>query len=279
MALRRWKPFLGAFEHIDAAIESAAAPEREEFKRARNRIVEALCCATDDAVAEAICRLLDDAMAESLATLRMVRAERNRDLLASGELVRAVGALARGHDSGRVRGLARGLVREWRAAVEADLATARAAMAVLDRASSLTLTPCPEDMGAAAATTKKRPRLPKVAAAGVTKIAEPEPSPQKKAPLVVGRGCVQPSSPNVQASSAKALAAAPQRPKKTVTSSPPAARRPSVSGDMKKMEDTKRKLQERYQEAEDAKRRRTIKVLVVAPETMLRQHKTLPSRP
>ncbi|TVU00268.1 hypothetical protein EJB05_54321, partial [Eragrostis curvula] len=293
MALRRWKPFLGAFEHIDAAIESASVgiTPRVEFKRARNQIVETLCGATDDAVAEEICRMLDDAMAESLVTLRAARAEQNPDMLASGELVTlraaraeqnpdmlasgelvtAVGALARAHESARVRGLARSLE---------ELATASAAMDMLDRV----FPPTPEDtaaatgvsssfsdnaspdLDAAAATTKKQQSAvpvkkqlrPATTPAPRLHLAAAEPLPQKKAPLVVvrGGGRVRSTSPNVQASSAK-VPAAPQRPKKTTL---------CHAEDKKKMQATKRKLQERYQEADDAKRRRTIKVLVVAPE-------------
>ncbi|TVU00264.1 hypothetical protein EJB05_54317, partial [Eragrostis curvula] len=209
MALRRWKPFLGAFEHIDAAIASASAacvgPERviprEEFKRARNRIVEALCGATDDGVAERVCLLLDDAMAESLVTLRVAHVEQNPDLLASGELVAAVGALARGHGSERVRGIVRGLMRGWRAAVEEELATATAAMHALEAASSV--------VGAGRG--------------NAVKIAEP--SPKTTSPITK-------AARNVPA----------LRPKKT---SPPAARRAPTSScraeDKTKMEAATRK--------------------------------------
>ncbi|OEL28726.1 hypothetical protein BAE44_0010256 [Dichanthelium oligosanthes] len=115
---------LGAFQHIDAAIEAAADGllSRDEFRSARSWIVEMLC-ECDDATdgggekAECLCALLDEAMAGSLATLRAVPAERfaPRVLASSGDLVGAVGALVRGHGSERVRGLALDVVRGWRA--------------------------------------------------------------------------------------------------------------------------------------------------------------------
>nr|CAB3480961.1 unnamed protein product [Digitaria exilis] len=142
MALRRWKPFLGAFPLIDAAIEASDAGGllcRDEFRSARARIVELLCDAADDGEkAEGLCALLDEAMAESLVTLRMVPAEKIE--LASGDLVGAVAALMRDHPSERVRGLARDVVRGWKAGVGAELAKARAAM---DALNGLSTTPPP----------------------------------------------------------------------------------------------------------------------------------------
>ncbi|TVU00815.1 hypothetical protein EJB05_53733, partial [Eragrostis curvula] len=240
MALRRWKPFLATFDHIDAAIESASdvGVPREEFKRARTRIVETLCGATDDAVAEALCRLLDDAMAESLVTLRAAGTQVG--LLASGELVAAVGALASGHGSKRVRGLARDVVRGWRAAVEAELGTAMAAMHALDAASGVVFDG--HGSGLDAEQRKKRSMIP-----------EKKPTPCKT--TVASKAA--PAPRRVQGPSSSCC---------------------SVEEDTKKMEATKRKLHAGYQEAEDAKRRRSVQVLVVAPEMLRRQHKkTLPA--
>ena len=142
MALRRSKPFLAAFPLIDAAIEAADAGGslcRDEFRSARARIVELLCdAANDDEKVEGFCELLDEALAGSLATLRAVPAEKIE--LASGDLVGVVGALMKDHPSERVRGLARDVVRWWRAGVKAELARARAAMDVLD---GLSTTPPP----------------------------------------------------------------------------------------------------------------------------------------
>ena len=147
MALRHWKPFLGAFPHIDTAIEAADADGllcRDEIRSARVRIVEMLCDAADDddEKAEALCALLDEAMAASLATLQAVPAE--RIALASGDLVGVVGALMRDHTSERVRGLARDVVRGWKAGVKVQLSRAKAAMDVLDGLSS---TPPPGNPG------------------------------------------------------------------------------------------------------------------------------------
>ncbi|KAL6630535.1 hypothetical protein ACP70R_028608 [Stipagrostis hirtigluma subsp. patula] len=275
MALRRWKPFLGAFVHIDAAIEAASAggPDlvsRDEFRSARARIVEMLCdAADDDCAAEGLCCLLDDAMAESLVTLRMVAAEKKPVLLASGELVAAVGALMSGHASERVRALARDVVCGWRAGVEEELARATAAMDVLD---SLSEHAAP----AVVLDTKKQAKIP-----------EEQSRPKKTAttaPVAVGGRIIsaktsnhlpkQSTSPVVASgrhvktpANMDASARVPARlPKKTAPVSEGRVVRPSCPPENKeKMESTKRKLQERYREAEDAKRRRTICVIQAPP--------------
>ncbi|RLN35192.1 hypothetical protein C2845_PM03G11800 [Panicum miliaceum] len=222
MALRRWKPFLGAFPHIDTAIEAADADgllSRDEIRGERARIVEMLCDAADDddEKAEGFCVLLDEAMAASLATLRAVPSE--RIALASGHIVGAVGALMRDHASERVRGLARDVVRGWRAGVKAELARARAAM-------------------------------------------------DNRAP-VVRTNNLKPSSADT---GAPAVVPVPARPKKT----PPVVSC-SVAVE-KKMEATKRKLHERYREAEDAKRRRTIQeIRPPRPPTGQRQRNAHPA--
>ncbi|KAL6645439.1 hypothetical protein ACP70R_017047 [Stipagrostis hirtigluma subsp. patula] len=272
MALRRWKPFLGAFVHIDAAIEAGRDGfSRDEFRSARARIVEMLCdAADDDGVAEGLCLLLDDAMAESLVTLRTVAAEKQPGLLASGELVGAVAALMTGHASERVRGLARDVVRGWRAGVEEELAMARAAMDVLDGLSA----PPPRPAGttpAAITDSKKQSKireeepLPKKTAAapvggsGRTNTAKvSDRSPKRSTPAVVSSGHVK--TPASMGASTGVLAARP--PKKTSPASDARVVRSSRSEEEKeKMESTKRKLHERYQEAEEAKRRRTIRVI------------------
>ncbi|KAL6659836.1 hypothetical protein ACP70R_002665 [Stipagrostis hirtigluma subsp. patula] len=276
MALRRWKPFLDAFVHIDAAIEAAAAggPDRvsrDEFRSARARIVEMLCdAADDDGVAEGLCRLLDGAMAESLVTLRMVAAEKKPELLASGELVSAVGALMTGHGSERVRGLARDVVRGWRAAVEEDLARARSAMDVLD---SLSEHAAP----AAVLDTKKQAKI----------IPEEQLRPKKMTMTAPVAGGGRISTTKISGNSTKqsidsgrhaktsanmeASARVPARlPKKTSPVSDGRVVRSSGAVDKEKMESTKRKLHERYQEAEDAKRRRTIRVIHAPPPPSVR---------
>ncbi|CAO2210916.1 unnamed protein product [Urochloa humidicola] len=264
MALRRLKPLLSAFEQIDAAIEAADAAGcgRAEFRSARARIVEMICAAADDVgageKAEGLCSFLDEAMGEALATLREVPAE--KIALEAGDLVGAVGALMREHPSERVRGLAGDVARAWKAAVTAEVhrAKTRASM-VLD--GIFATPPPPQDDTAPAAgsgmklkkkATEEQPR--KTAVVSNTRRAR---TVETYAPLSKTR-----SDPIVSTSHAKptenrgAPAAVPAaRPKKT----PPVVA--SGAAEEEKMEATKRKLHERYQEAEDAKRRRTIQVI------------------
>ncbi|CAN6168667.1 unnamed protein product [Urochloa humidicola] len=255
MALRRWKAFLGAFPLIDAAIEGAdGLLSRDEFRSERARIVEMLCDAADDddGKAEALCALLDEAMAEALATLRAVPAEKIP--LATGGLVGAVRALVRGHPSERVRGLAGDVVRGWSAGVEAELATARARAKAL--ASSLSLPPRDADTAPAAGSDTKAKR--KIAAVSSCRAGTAEsygPLPKKRAPTIVSNSNVKPPA-SANTGAPKLVPAQLQR-KKT----PPVAVVSSASEEKKKLEATKRKLQEKYQEAEDAKRRRTIQVI------------------
>ncbi|XP_025822411.1 probable mediator of RNA polymerase II transcription subunit 26c [Panicum hallii] len=238
MALRRSKPFLAAFPLIDAAIEGAGAGgvlSRDEFRSARARIVELLCdAADDDEKVEGFCELLDEAMAGSLATLRAVSPEKIE--LASGDLVGAVGALMKDHPSERVRELARDVVRGWRAGVKAELARAKAAMDVLDGLSSTPPPPLRDEtapMADSNTTAKKIPEEPprprkSTVSSSCRRISTAE---SKKGAPIVGTSNAKPSA-NMGA-----------------------------PAEEEKMEATKRKLHERYQEAEDAKRRRTIQVI------------------
>ncbi|CAL5083854.1 unnamed protein product [Urochloa decumbens] len=258
MALRRWKAFLGAFPLIDAAIEGAdGLLSRDEFRSTRARIVKMLCDAAgddDDEKAEALGALLDEAMAGSLATLRTVPAEKIP--LATGGLVGAVRALAKGHASKRVRGLAGDVVHGWSAGVEAELATATARA----RALASSLSPPPKDADTKAKKIPpEQPRPRKIAVASSCRDRTTEsygPLPKKRAPpTIVSNSNVKPPSSNTGAPTL-VVSAQPQR-KKT----PPFAVVSSAAEEKKKLEATKRKLHERYQEAEDAKRRRTIQVI------------------
>ncbi|CAN6199666.1 unnamed protein product [Urochloa humidicola] len=246
MALRRWKAFLGAFPLIDAAIEGADATDglltRDEFRSERARIVEMLCNAADDK-AEALCALLDEAMAEALATLRAVPAEKIP--LATGGLVGAVRALVRGHPSERVRGLAGDVVRGWSAGVEAELATARARAKAL--ASSLS--PPPRE-------TKTKRKIAAVSSCRAGTAETYGPLPKKRAPTIVSNSNVKDKAPSANTGAPKLVPKQPQLKKM-----PPVAVVRSAAEEKRKLEATKRKLQERYQEAEDAKRRRTIQVI------------------
>nr|CAB3489917.1 unnamed protein product [Digitaria exilis] len=261
MALRRWKPFLGAFQHIDAAIEASGidGASRDEFRRARGRIVELLRDAsTGDGGGEAAAAeglglglLLDEAMAGSLATLCAVPVGRIPALLAAapGGLVGAVGTLMKAHASERVRGLARDVVREWKLSVGAELARARTAMDALNGISDDTRPKKHEEAKKIIPEEKKEKQRPKKMAVVSTSNAK-RPSANTEAPAAV------PGQP----------------PRKPTTNTAVV----SVGEEQRKMEATKRKLQERYQETEDAKRRRTIQVIKPPrPETKAGQRQSI----
>ncbi|KAM3208952.1 hypothetical protein ACQJBY_063563 [Aegilops geniculata] len=129
--LRRWKRFFRAFDCVDAAIKpSDPDHSRDELRRARGDVVEQLCnAADDDDQAERLCGILDDHMVESLETLRLVPV--TPSMLASTGLARSVCAL-HGHESERVRALARGIVSGWRASMQDELAMVRDALHKLD---------------------------------------------------------------------------------------------------------------------------------------------------
>uniref|UniRef100_A0A453SRS4 TFIIS N-terminal domain-containing protein n=1 Tax=Aegilops tauschii subsp. strangulata TaxID=200361 RepID=A0A453SRS4_AEGTS len=116
--LRRWKRFFGAFDSVDAAIETADPDMcRDELRRARGDIFEGLCNTADDGKAEKLCGVLDGLMAESLETLRLTLV--TPKVLATTDLAKAVRAL-RKHESERVRALARGIMSGWRASALHD---------------------------------------------------------------------------------------------------------------------------------------------------------------
>uniref|UniRef100_A0A453SRN0 TFIIS N-terminal domain-containing protein n=1 Tax=Aegilops tauschii subsp. strangulata TaxID=200361 RepID=A0A453SRN0_AEGTS len=118
--LRRWKRFFGAFDSVDAAIETADPDMcRDELRRARGDIFEGLCNTADDGKAEKLCGVLDGLMAESLETLRLTLV--TPKVLATTDLAKAVRAL-RKHESERVRALARGIMSGWRASALHDFA-------------------------------------------------------------------------------------------------------------------------------------------------------------
>ncbi|KAF8697473.1 hypothetical protein HU200_036075 [Digitaria exilis] len=256
-ALRRWKPFLGAFALIDAAIEAADADgllSRDEFRGARARIIELICDAADDEKAEGLCALLDEAMERSLDTLRAVPVGRIE--LASGDLVGAVGALTRDHASERVRALARDVVRGWKTEVSAELARARAAMNVLDGLSSAPAPAAGFDTKANKIPEEQpRPVSRKMTVVGnsrrVTELYAPLPK-MKMAPIGHRTSNAKPQA-NMGAPAAVPV---PTKPKKVS-----AAIVSNLAEEETKMEATKRKLHVRYQEAQDAKRRRTIQVI------------------
>ncbi|KAF0905278.1 hypothetical protein E2562_003876 [Oryza meyeriana var. granulata] len=248
--LRRWKRFYPAFASIDAAVEAAdPGLSRKEFCDARCKIVEMLCDATDDdAVAEKLCAVLDDVMIESLLTLEMVPALPK--MLASTDLAQDIGGL-RKHESERVRGLATGIVRGWRASVKDELAKAAAAMEKLAQVLE------PDETGHHA------------------KILEP-PAPKKTANALEPSLPKKQSAPVVAGSRVKTAAnMEPPREK------PPAAVRsfrresvPSCRTDEEAINAAKRKLREGFRETEDAKRQRTVQV-IEAPDMAKQRRRTM----
>ncbi|XP_062229669.1 probable mediator of RNA polymerase II transcription subunit 26a [Phragmites australis] len=327
-ALRRWKRFFPTFDAIDAAVEAsdpARHPSDElqcvrELQRVRGQIVELLCDTSEDGAAEELCRVLDDVMVESLITLQSVPV--TPSALASTDLAKAVGALGE-HESEQIRGLARDVIRGWRASVEGELARDRAAMEALDKLSDDQLSPqslssvvgvgharschvpVPADedkkrqVKYASWTTKtasvvrsnrvepaKRDRPAKVSAplpkksapvvsAGRANMANMD----KKMPAVVGPGRVKAAEASVplpkktspfavshvvRTENTKASTMISESlPKKTPPFDGRAAGDDRVmrSSPEDKMEATKRKLREGYQEVEDAKRQRKIQVI------------------
>ncbi|KAF8780059.1 hypothetical protein HU200_001710 [Digitaria exilis] len=217
--LRRWKPFFPAFGIVDAAIEDSVVPalSRDKVRSARAEVVELLrgVPAGDVRKAEELCVLLDGFMAESLLTLRAVPGEAvPRVLASSADLAMAVGALRR-HESERVRGLARDVIRGWAAAVEEDIARTSTAMK----------------------------RLDDVCRATKPAVAASHPKQNKTAPVAVGHGPRRMNSRGIPA---------------------------------EKMEVTKRKLQQGYQEVEDAKRQRKIQVIQAPKVLEMKQKKVHP---
>ncbi|XP_008648907.2 uncharacterized protein [Zea mays] len=261
LPLRRWKPFYSAFQAIDGAIEACGYP-RAEYRDVRGEIVVLLRGATDDGVAEQLCAVLDDVMVESLKTLLVAPVP--HDLLASTELARTVGALG-SHGSSRIRSLARDVVRGWRVAVEASFATAVAVKKKLDNLSADQIplpraavdkvhVPSAKMLPAAAEVHNKKPDIPPAKMISIATAVEVH---NKKAH-------VPPATTLPTAEEHKKHHYVP--PTKTL---PPAAilsnqqknisetKKPAVA-ESEKMEATKRKLRESYQEADGVKRRHSI---------------------
>ncbi|KAL6614332.1 hypothetical protein ACP70R_036602 [Stipagrostis hirtigluma subsp. patula] len=305
---RRWKRSLAALDATDAAIEGAAPGlSRAEFRDAGCCLVERLCDdATGHEEADELCRTMDHAMAESLLTLRMLPV--SPAALARTELVPAVRALTK-HESERVRGLAREIWRasveddlaKVRSAAEKLSQMTPTATGTTPSPSSL------KGAGVAAVESTGSDRV--VAAKMETPIKILEPVSKTKAAVVVSNVCsdrveaAKISSPLPQrASQATASAGGnhsstkiPEPVSKKVALAVAATRTVHVESTMvqdslpkrtpqatgiasgnrgmfctdDKMEATKRKLREGYQEAEGAKRQRKIQV-IRAPE-MVRQ--------
>ena len=223
--LRRWRPFYGAFGAIDDAIEKAGGHSRGAFRDVRVRILQLLRGATDDGVAEQLCGALDEAMAEALETLRVAPVPHSA--LASTDLERTVGALEK-HGSARIRRLAGDVVRGWRAA---NVTTTTAVIADGNaRGHKEKLHIQPAKMLPAAEVHKKKLQIPPVKMLPTVPVAEAYyVSPAKMLPTTATVSIPNTSETN----------------------------KPAVD-ESKKMEATKRKLREGYQEAEKIKRQHTI---------------------
>ncbi|XP_062230163.1 uncharacterized protein LOC133927788 [Phragmites australis] len=280
-ALRRWKPFFAAFGHVDAAIEDAGPGlSRDKFRLVRGQIVELLCDASDDGKAEELCLVLDDAMALSLVTLQAVPAEVvPRILASSADLAKAIAAL-RDHESERVRGLARDVVRGWRASIEDEINRAEAAMEKLD---ALPEPLPPENTGHhfSDGHSDNVPSDHDAKTKNQAKFRESQPYPKKIVP--VGASCCRVKAAEIfdPLLNKTALVAGSDRARMENTKASTKIAQPlpnkappflgHAAGDdrvmrsnpEKKMEATKRKLHEGYQEAADAKRHRKIHVIEV----------------
>ncbi|KAF0902267.1 hypothetical protein E2562_014501 [Oryza meyeriana var. granulata] len=309
--LRRWKPFLAAFSSVDDAIEAAdqGGRSRDEFRRARGRVVEMLCGAEGDGEAEGLCVVLDEVMAESLTTLRIVPVEPKT--LGTTDLAKAVGAM-RKHESERIRGLATDIVRGWKAAVRRDpvkhAPPAPKKKATADGSDRINTAKTSE------------PSLPKtnapvvggarVKTAYMDAEAKPKESehPQKRLPAVIGSaGGRRDDIKSYHGDDEKLMAATKRKvhqeaeetnkrrktadmraatkpkesalpPKKLPPVVASAGRRESIKlcNEDEKIAAAKRKLHEGYQEAEEAKKRRNIHVIEDPKMVKQRQQKMHP---
>ncbi|NP_001145305.1 uncharacterized protein LOC100278611 [Zea mays] len=255
LPLRRWRPFFGAFEAIDGVIEACGYP-RSEFRDVRGEIVVLLRGATDDGVAEQLCAALDDVMVESLKTLLVAPVP--YDLLASSDLARTVGALG-SHGSFRIRSLARDVVRGWRVAVEASCTTAVAVKKKLD---NLSADKIPLPRAAVDKVHEKKLHVPSAktlpAAVEVHNKKPRVPSANMLPTATVTATAVEVHNKKPHVPPAKTL------PSATILSNQQknmSETKKSAVAESEKMEATKRKLREGYQEADGVKRRRSIQTI------------------
>ncbi|KAI5003248.1 hypothetical protein ZWY2020_030408 [Hordeum vulgare] len=250
--LRRWKRFFGAFDSVDAAIETAD-PDlcRDWLRRARGDIFEGLCNTADDGKAETLCGILDGLMAESLETLRSTPV--TPKVLATTDLAKAVRAL-RKHEAERVRVLAKGIVSGWRAAALDDFGGQ--AMHQPDKFTAPQPKETVDQQQHVCATTTERRSSNEIvghdqqhASADLDAKKKKTVEISKKAPDLVGG--INMAKPKEAAVGRHVIV--------------------SADPDAKAMEAAKRKLHERYQQASEAKRQRRVQ-LVEAP-VMLKQRR------
>jgi hypothetical protein len=241
LPLRRWRPFFRAFEAIDGVIEACGYPP-SEFRDVRGEIVVLLRGATDDGVAEQLCAALDDVMVESLKKLLVAPVP--HDLLASTDLARTVGALG-SHGSFWIRSLARDIMRGWRVAVEAAFATAVGVKKKLDNLS-------PDQIPLPRAAVDEKKMLP---AAAEVHNKKPRVPPAKMLPTATAVE-VHNKKPHVPPAKTLPTAAILSNQQKNMCES-----KKSAVAESEKMEATKRKLREGYQETDRVKRQRSIQTI------------------
>ncbi|CAL5049901.1 unnamed protein product [Urochloa decumbens] len=262
--LRRWKRFFPAFALIDAAIESTTGHPRAAFRSVRSRIAGLLHRAEDDGVAEELCAALDGAMEEALATLRVAASALPPS---AARLTEAVLTLSERHESARVRGLARDIVRRWTAAAEADLARASGLLEMLMKLQNEPRIQHGDERDARVAAgegNKERHAQPakktKMALAPVLRSNPAEPA--------NGGAAVKVAAAPSQSKSAQGK----KEEKTEARRKAPGCGNRVQSEEM--MEATKRKLREGYQQAEDAKRQRKIQV-IDAPKMLEQRQKKM----
>nr|CAB3500357.1 unnamed protein product [Digitaria exilis] len=286
--LHRWKPFFPAFSIIDAAIEASIVPalSRDKVRSARAEVVELLrgVPAADVRVAEEFCVLLDGFMAQSLLTLRAVPAEAvPRVLASSADLAKAVGALRR-HESERVRGLARDVIRGWTSAVEEDIARTSAAMKRLDdvclreskpaEASHPKTTNKAAPVAASGGHGPKRMENTKAQAPATNRDSRRSPAEKMEATKrKLQQGCQEVIQAPKTNKTAPVPAGVGHGPRRMENTKPPVT---NGGCPAEKMEAAKRKLREGYQEVEDAKRQRKIQLIQAPKMPEQRQRKIHP---
>ncbi|CAL5040230.1 unnamed protein product [Urochloa decumbens] len=247
--LRRWKRFFPAFALIDAAIESATGHPRAAFRSVRSRIAGLLHRAEDDGVAEGLCAALDGAMEEALATLRVAASALPPSATGIAE---AVLALSERHESPRVRGLARDVVRRWTAAAEADLARASGLLEMLNKL-------FPNE--------------------GKERHAQPAKKTKMALAPVLRSNPAEPANGGAEVKVAAAPSLNKRAQGKMEEKTEARWKAPGGGGGSRvqseeMMEATKRKLREGYQQAEDAKRQRKIQV-IEAPKMLEKRQKKM----
>ncbi|TVU07736.1 hypothetical protein EJB05_41105, partial [Eragrostis curvula] len=245
--LRRWRQFFPAFEAIHSAIEASypAVVAKDDLGWARElqgftaEVAQFLRGSAWNDPAEDLCVALDEIMVEYLVTLKTVPV--TTSMLASTGLANAVGVLYE-HQSEKIRGLAREIVGGWReSVVKEEFRRDRTAMEGQDLKAVV--------VSVAAVDGEKKTQVEKeTKTASVVRSSRVEPA-KIDAPAKVAASLPKKNAPLIHAIAVVGN-----------------GHGDHASGGSDKMEATKRKLQEGYKEAADAKRQRRIQV-IKAPKT------------